>query len=156
MSKKIRWGILSTAKINDALLEPIRQAERSELAAVASRNKDKAQAYAQEKGIPKAYGSYEALLADPDIDTIYISLPNTLHCEWTVKAAEAGKHVLLVHLRGRPAHQGRTAVPPTRRNRLDAEPRVAKIHRGVRFCTGHPEARSHTGRPQGSPSGSLP
>ncbi|MBN1993096.1 MAG: Gfo/Idh/MocA family oxidoreductase [Anaerolineae bacterium] len=94
MSKKIRWGILSTARINDALLDPIRQAKRSELAAVASRNLDKAKAYAQEKDIPKAYGSYEALLADPEIEVVYISLPNTFHQEWTVKAAEAGKHVL--------------------------------------------------------------
>jgi predicted dehydrogenase len=94
MSDKIRWGLLSTAGINDALIEPIRQAGRSELVAVASRSLDKAQAYAQEKGIPKAHGSYEALLADPNIDVIYNPLPNTLHCEWTVKAAEAGKHVL--------------------------------------------------------------
>ena len=94
MSDKIRWGILSTANINDALIDPIRWASRSELAAVASRSQAKAEAYAKEKGIPKAHGSYEALLADPGIDAIYISLPNTLHCEWTVKAAEAGKHVL--------------------------------------------------------------
>ncbi len=94
MSKKLRWGLLSTAKINDALIDPIRQATRSELAAVASREADRAQAYAQEKGIPKAYGSYEALLADPEIEVIYNPLPNTLHCEWTVKAAQAGKHVL--------------------------------------------------------------
>ncbi|HXV42765.1 MAG TPA: Gfo/Idh/MocA family oxidoreductase [Anaerolineae bacterium] len=94
MSDKIRWGLLSTANINDALIEPIRQAGRSELVAVASRSLDKAQAYAQEKGIPKAHGSYEELLADPNIDVIYNPLPNTLHCEWTVKAAEAGKHVL--------------------------------------------------------------
>ncbi len=94
MSEKIRWGILSTAGINKALLDPIRQAERSELVAVASRNMDKAQAYAKEKGIPKAYGSYDDLLADPEIDVIYNPLPNTLHCEWTVNAAEAGKHVL--------------------------------------------------------------
>lgn len=94
MSKKIRWGILSTAKINDALLNPIRRATRSELAAVASRNLDKARAYAKEKGIPKAYGSYQELLDDPDIDVVYNPLPNTLHCEWTVKAAAAGKHVL--------------------------------------------------------------
>lgn len=94
MSKKIRWGILSTAKINTALLDPIRQANRSELAAVASRDLAKAQAYAQEKSIPVAYGSYEELLADPTLDAIYISLPNSLHCEWTVKAAQAGKHVL--------------------------------------------------------------
>lgn len=94
MPDKIRWGLLSTANINDAVIEPIRQASRSELAGVASRSLDKAQAYAQAKGIPKAYRSYEELLADPNIDVIYNPLPNTLHCEWTVKAAQAGKHVL--------------------------------------------------------------
>ncbi len=94
MSEKIRWGLLSTANINTALIGPIRRAERSELVAVASRNLEKARAYAQEMGIPKAHGSYEVLLADPDIDVIYNSLPNALHAEWTVKAAEAGKHVL--------------------------------------------------------------
>jgi xylose dehydrogenase (NAD/NADP) len=94
MPDKIKWGIMSTAKINDALLDPIRQAPRSELVAVASRNVDKAQAYARAKDIPKAHSSYEALLADLGVDAVYISLPNSLHCEWTVKAAEAGKHVL--------------------------------------------------------------
>ncbi len=94
MPEKIRWGILSTARINRSLIPPIRQSERSELVAVASRNLEKAQAYAQQWEIPVAYGSYEALLADPTIDAVYISLPNSLHCEWTVKAAAAGKHVL--------------------------------------------------------------
>jgi xylose dehydrogenase (NAD/NADP) len=94
MPDKIRWGLLSTARINRALIPPIHESERSELVAVASRNLDKAQAYAKEWDIPTAYGSYESLLADPNIDAVYISLPNTLHCEWTVKAAEAGKHVL--------------------------------------------------------------
>jgi len=94
MAEKIRWGILSTARINSALLDPIRQAERSELVGVASRDLAKAEAYAKERGIPKAYGSYEAMLADPEIDVIYNPLPNSLHCEWMVKAAEAGKHVL--------------------------------------------------------------
>jgi xylose dehydrogenase (NAD/NADP) len=94
MSNKLRWGLLSTARINDALIEPIRRAARSDLVGVASRSQDKVEAYAREKGIPKTYGSYEALLADPDIDAVYNSLPNALHCEWTVKAAEAGKHVL--------------------------------------------------------------
>jgi len=94
MSNKIRWGIISTARINDAVLDPIREAKRSELAAVASRNLDKAKAYAAEKGIPKVHGSYEDLLADPDIDVVYNSLPNNLHAEWTIKAAEAGKHVM--------------------------------------------------------------
>ncbi|MCX6049862.1 MAG: Gfo/Idh/MocA family oxidoreductase [Chloroflexi bacterium] len=94
MANKIRWGLLSTANINKALIDPIRAAERSELVAVASRDAAKATAYAQEYGIPKAYGSYEALLADPDVDVIYNPLPNTMHSEWTIKAAEAGKHVL--------------------------------------------------------------
>jgi len=94
MSNTIRWGLLSTARINDSIIEPIRQSARSELIAVASRDTEKAQLYAKTKGIPKAHGSYEALLADPDVDVVYNSLPNSLHCEWTVKAAEAGKHVL--------------------------------------------------------------
>ena len=67
---------------------------RSELAAVASRDLGRAQAYAQEWDIPAAHGSYEALLADPSIDVIYNPLPNSLHAEWTIKAAQAGKHVL--------------------------------------------------------------
>jgi xylose dehydrogenase (NAD/NADP) len=91
---KIRWGILSTARIADALTGPIKQAKRSELAAIASRSPDKAKAFAQQNDIPQAYGSYEELLADPTIDVVYNPLPNHLHCEWTVKAAEAGKHVL--------------------------------------------------------------
>jgi len=94
MTDKLRWGILSTARINRAVLDPIKNAPRSELAAVASRNLEKAQNYAAKNGIPQAYGSYEELLADPNIDAIYNSLPNNLHKEWTVKAAQAGKHVL--------------------------------------------------------------
>lgn len=95
MSKTLRWGLISTAKINDALIHAIRSAPGSELRAVASRSADSAQAYAINKGIPVAYGSYEALLDDPNIDVVYNPLPNKLHAEWTVKAAAAGKHVLL-------------------------------------------------------------
>lgn len=94
MAEKIRWGMLSTARINQALIPAIRNAHNSELVAVASRDQARADAYAQENGIPKAHGSYEALIADPDIDAIYISLPNGLHGEWSIKAAEGGKHVL--------------------------------------------------------------
>jgi xylose dehydrogenase (NAD/NADP) len=94
MSNTIRWGLLSTARINDALIGPIQASARSELYAVASRDQAKAEAYAKEKGITRAYGSYEEMLADPEVDAVYISLPNSLHCEWTVKAAEAGKHIL--------------------------------------------------------------
>lgn len=92
--KSLRWGFLSTARINRALVPPLRASKRNKLAAVASRSLEKARSYAKEWGIPKAYGSYEALLADPDIDVIYNSLPNSLHAEWTVKALYAGKHVL--------------------------------------------------------------
>jgi xylose dehydrogenase (NAD/NADP) len=94
MADKIRWGLLSTAGINDALITPIRESPRSELVAVASRSQASAEAYAAEKGIPKAITGYEALLADPDVDVIYNPLPNSMHAEWTVRAAEAGKHVL--------------------------------------------------------------
>jgi predicted dehydrogenase len=85
---------LSTARINRALIPAIRGASRSELTTVASRTRDRADAYAAEWSIPRAVGSYEALLADPDIDVIYNPLPNHLHVEWTVRALEAGKHVL--------------------------------------------------------------
>lgn len=94
MSKKVRWGLLSTANINKALIGPLQQSERSELVAVASRDGAKAKDYAETFNIPRAHSSYEALLADPEIDAIYISLPNLLHREWTVNAAAAGKHVL--------------------------------------------------------------
>lgn len=93
--RKLRWGLLSTARINRALIPPIRGSARGELAAVASRGAAKAEAYAREWSIPRAYGSYEAMLAADDIDIVYISLPNHLHAGWAVKCVEAGKHVLL-------------------------------------------------------------
>src|SRR5512140_1381734 len=95
MTQKIlNWGLLSTAHINRALIPPLRVSPRNQLAAVGSRSQASAEAYAKDWGIPKAHGSYEALLADPEIDVIYTSLPNHLHREWTIKAVEAGKHVL--------------------------------------------------------------
>lgn len=94
MADKLRWALLSTANINRALIDPIKRAARSELTAVASRDLAKAQAYAAERNIPRTFGSYEEMLADPDIDAVYISLPNGMHAEWTIKAAQAGKHVL--------------------------------------------------------------
>jgi predicted dehydrogenase len=92
--KVLNWGLLSTARINKALITPLRASKRNKLTAVASRSQETADAYAREKKIPQAYGSYDALLADPDIDVIYNPLPNHLHAEWTIKAVEAGKHVL--------------------------------------------------------------
>ena len=92
--KKLRWGLLSTARINRAVIPPIRASLQSELKAVASRDSVKAREYAKEWQIPHAYGSYEELLADENIDVIYNPLPNHLHAEWSIRAAEAGKHVL--------------------------------------------------------------
>ncbi len=88
------WGLLSTARINERLIPAIRASGQSTLLAVASRSKERAQAYAKQWNIPHAYGTYEQMLADPAINVIYLSLPNHLHAEWTIKCAEAGKHVL--------------------------------------------------------------
>ena len=90
----LNWGLLSTARINRALIEPLRSSKRNRLLAVASREKDRAETYARQRKIERAYGSYAELLADPEIDVIYNPLPNHLHAEWTIKAVEAGKHVL--------------------------------------------------------------
>ena len=90
----LKWGLLSTARINRALIKPLRASERNELLAVASRSQKTADQYAAEWEIPRAFGSYQAMLDDPGIDVVYNSLPNSLHTEWTVKALQAGKHVL--------------------------------------------------------------
>ena len=95
MTKRVlRWGLLGTARINRAVIPPLRGSTRSALVAVASRTVERAEAYAREWAVPRAFGSYEAMLADPGLDAIYIALPNSLHADWTIKAAEAGKHVL--------------------------------------------------------------
>ena len=92
---KIRWGILSTAKIGvDKVIPAMQQGQSCEIVAISSRSLEKAQAAASQLGIPKAYGSYEELLNDPDIDAIYNPLPNHLHVSWSIKALQAGKHVL--------------------------------------------------------------
>jgi predicted dehydrogenase len=90
----LRWGLLSTANITKVLLDPLRTSKRNRLLAVASRSQDKADEYARKNRVERAYGSYADLLADPDIDVIYNPLPNHLHAEWTIKAVQAGKHVL--------------------------------------------------------------
>jgi D-xylose 1-dehydrogenase (NADP+, D-xylono-1,5-lactone-forming) len=90
----IRFGILSTAHINRLLLAGARESNRVEVAAVASRDLARAEDYAREWGIERAYGSYEELLADPDLDAVYNPLPNSMHVDWSIRALEAGKHVL--------------------------------------------------------------
>ena len=91
---KVRWGLVSTANINAMLIPAIRASERGELVAVASRSQEKSDAYAAEWQIPRSFGSYEAMLASDEVDAVYISLPNHLHAEWSIKAMEQGKHVL--------------------------------------------------------------
>jgi len=94
-ARRLRWGILSTANIARRKVVPgMRSASRCEVVAVGSRDLEAAEGFAAELGIARAHGSYEALLADPDVDAVYIPLPNHLHREWTLAAARAGKHVL--------------------------------------------------------------
>ena len=92
--QKVRWGILGVAKINERLLPGFAKAANAELRGIASRSLEKAQAAAKAANIPQAYGSYEPLLDDPNIDAVYNPLPNALHAEWTKQAAQRGKHVL--------------------------------------------------------------
>ena len=92
--RPVTWGILSTANINRLVIPPARESPKVDLVAVASRSQEQADEYARQWEIPRAYGSYEALLADEEIEAVYISLPNNLHCEWSIRAVEAGKHVL--------------------------------------------------------------
>lgn len=95
MANPVRWGILSTANIaQGAVIPAIHQSKNGVVAAVASRDLEKGKAYAAANHIPRVFGSYEAMLADPDIDAIYNPLPNSLHAEWSMKAADAGKAVL--------------------------------------------------------------
>ena len=90
----VKWGILSTAHINRLVIPPAHESPKVDLAAVASRDRQRAEEYAREWEIPRAYGSYAELLADSEVEAVYISLPNNLHCEWSIRAVEAGKHVL--------------------------------------------------------------
>src|SRR5882757_1363302 len=94
MTAPVRWGILSTAHINEKLLAGAALSEQVDVVAVGSRDLGRAKAFAQRHGIPVAHGSYEELLADPAVEAIYNPLPNALHCEWSIRALEAGKHVL--------------------------------------------------------------
>jgi D-xylose 1-dehydrogenase (NADP+, D-xylono-1,5-lactone-forming) len=94
LSAPVKWGIISTADINRKVLPGANASPKVDLVGVASRDQARADDYAREQGIERAYGSYDALLADPDIEAVYISLPNNMHVEWSIRALEAGKHVL--------------------------------------------------------------
>ena len=94
MSDPVRWGILSTANINEKVLAGVSGSSAVSVVAVGSRSEDSAREFAERHGIPRAHGSYEALLADDEVEAVYIPLPNGLHVEWTLAALAAGKHVL--------------------------------------------------------------
>ena len=92
--ERLRWGILGPGRIAPRLVRAIGTSDRAELVAIASRDAERARAFAARHGVPRAWGAYDALLADPDVDVVYIALPNHLHAAWTIRALEAGKHVL--------------------------------------------------------------
>src|SRR2546423_6646704 len=106
VGSRVKWGIVSTADINRKVIPGAHASEKVDLVAVASRDRARAEAYAREWETPRAYGSYEDLLADPEIEAVYISLPNTLHAEWSIKALEAGKPVLCEKPVPRPPAEG--------------------------------------------------
>lgn len=118
----LRWGLLGTARINRRIIPAIRANTRANLVAVASRDLARARAYAREWDIPRAYGSYHALLRDDAVDAVYIGLPNALHVEWTLRALERGKHVLCEKpLALDPQAVERIAVTAGARGRIVAE-----------------------------------
>jgi xylose dehydrogenase (NAD/NADP) len=90
----IKWGLISTADINGKLLAGAAESDDVEILAVGSRDADRAATYAKEHGIERSYGTYDELLADPDVQAVYNPLPNNMHSEWSIRALEAGKHVL--------------------------------------------------------------
>ena len=114
--KKVNWGVISTASIGLVEVIPAMQkGQYTQVTAIASRSLEKAQHAAQQLGIPKAYGAYDELLADPDIDAVYIPLPNHLHIPWSIKALEAGKHVLCEKPLGMDAGDARRLLEAARR-----------------------------------------
>jgi predicted dehydrogenase len=114
---KVRWGILSTAKIGTVKVIPAMQrGAYTEVTAIASRDLERAQAAARQFGIPKAYGSYEELLADPEVGAVYNPMPNHLHVPWSIKAIEAGKHVLCEKPIGLSSAEGEQLLEAARRH----------------------------------------
>ena len=129
----LRLGLLSTAHINLKLLGGVRAAEGVEVVAVASRDAERAAAYAAEHGIPRAHGSYEALLADDKVDAVYVPLPNSLHVQWSIRALRAGKHVL--------AEKPLTRRPEEAQAAFDAADAAGRVLAEGFMWRHHPQAR---------------
>ena len=128
----LRLGLLSTADINRKLLGGARVAEGVEVVAVASRDRERAEAYAAEHGLGRAHGSYEALLADPEVDAVYVPLPNSLHVPWSMRALEAGKHVL--------SEKPLTRRPEEAQVAFDAADRAGRVLAEAFMWRHHPQA----------------
>jgi xylose dehydrogenase (NAD/NADP) len=125
----VRWGILSTARINDKLLAGAREAEGVDVVAVGSRDRARGLAFADRHGIGRVHGSYEELLADGDVEAVYIPLPNSLHVPWSIQALEAGKHVLCEKpLTRRPAEVARAFDAADRAGRVLMEAFMWRYH----------------------------
>ena len=125
----VRWGFMSLAKINERVLPEIAGSPAIDLVAVASRSEEAAARYADEHAIPRHHGSYDALLADEDVEAVYIPLPNSLHVDWTIRALEAGKHVLCEKPMGRHADEVRRAFGAAERtNRVLMEAFMWRHH----------------------------
>jgi predicted dehydrogenase len=128
----LRIGLLSTANINRKLLGGARAAEGVEVVAVASRECERAEAYAAEHGLARAHGDYDALLADPEVDAVYVPLPNALHVEWSIRALRAGKHVL--------AEKPLTRRPEEAQAAFDAADRAGRVLAEAFMWRHHPQA----------------
>jgi predicted dehydrogenase len=114
---KVRWGILSTARIGvEKVIPAMQRGAHSDIVAIASRDLERGRAAAARLGIPKVYGSYEALLADPNVEAVYNPLPNHLHVSWSIAALEAGKHVLCEKPIGLSSQEGQKLVDAARRH----------------------------------------
>jgi D-xylose 1-dehydrogenase (NADP+, D-xylono-1,5-lactone-forming) len=132
----VKWGIMSTARINRLFLAGAREAAGTEILAVASRDAGNAERYARDNAIERAYGSYDDLLADPDVEAVYVSLPNSYHVDWSVRALEAGKHVLCEKpLSRRPAEVDRLFGVAERHDRLLMEAFMYRHHPQTRRLT---------------------
>ena len=129
----MRLGLLSTARINEKLAAGAQLVDEVELSAIASRDLARAEAQAAELGIERAHGSYEELLADPEVDAVYISLPNSLHVEWSIRALEAGKHVLCEKPMARSVEQVERA--------FDAAESAGRVLAEAFMWRHHPQAR---------------
>jgi D-xylose 1-dehydrogenase (NADP+, D-xylono-1,5-lactone-forming) len=144
---QLRLGLLSSARINDVVLSAAAGSDRAEVVAVASRTAERSRAYADRHGIARAHDSYEGLLADPEVDAVYVSLPNALHVEWSIRALEAGKHVLCE----KPLH----ANPAEVERAFDAADRASRVLMEAFQYRHHPQTADLVRLVAGGAIGSL-